>query len=98
MPALTTATAVMPVKSRDQNRVVIAGSIMIPTATSVSSDWKPPTRFSATSPRKATWAGPPNLQELCAVRVKLKQAIFYLERNPKLVLSITSFPYIVNSL
>lgn len=33
-----------------------------------------------------------------AVRTKLKQAILYLERNPKLVRSITSFPYIVNSL
>jgi hypothetical protein len=32
-----------------------------------------------------------------AVRAKLKQAV-YIERNPKLVLSITSFPYIVNSL
>ena len=27
-----------------------------------------------------------------------KQAILYIERNPKLVRSITSFPYIVNSL
>ena len=33
-----------------------------------------------------------------AVRAKLKQAILYIERNPKLVRSITSFPYIVNSL
>jgi hypothetical protein len=32
------------------------------------------------------------------VRAKLKQAILYLERNPRLVRSITSFPYIVNSL
>jgi hypothetical protein len=32
-----------------------------------------------------------------AVRAKLKQAILYIERNPKLVQSITSFPYIVKS-
>jgi hypothetical protein len=31
-----------------------------------------------------------------AVRAKLKQAV--IERNPKLVRSISSFPYIVNSL
>ena len=44
-----------------------------------------------------------NLQELSlksmdAVRAKLKQAILYIERNPKLVRSIISFRYIVNSL
>jgi hypothetical protein len=33
-----------------------------------------------------------------AVRAKLRQAILYIERSPKLVRSITSFPYIVNSL
>jgi hypothetical protein len=33
-----------------------------------------------------------------AVHAELKQAILYIERNPKLVRSITSFPYIVNSL
>jgi hypothetical protein len=33
-----------------------------------------------------------------AVRAKLRQAILYIERNPKLVRSITSFSYIVNSL
>jgi transposase len=33
-----------------------------------------------------------------AVRAKLKQAIPYIELNPKLVRSITCFPYIVNSL
>ena len=38
------------------------------------------------------------LKSMDAVRAKLKQAILYLERNPKLVRSITSFPYIVNSL
>ena len=37
------------------------------------------------------------LKSMDAVRAKLKQAV-YIERNPKLVLSITSFPYIVNSL
>ena len=38
------------------------------------------------------------LKSMDAVRAKLKQAILYMERNPKLVRSITSFPYIVNSL
>ena len=38
------------------------------------------------------------LKSMNAVRAKLKQAISYIERNPKLVRSITSFPYIVNSL
>ena len=38
------------------------------------------------------------LKSMDAVRAKLKQAILYIERNPKLVRSITSFPYIVNSL
>ena len=33
-----------------------------------------------------------------AMRAKLRQAILYLEQNPTLVISITSFPYIVNSL
>ena len=32
------------------------------------------------------------------VRAKLQQAVLYIERNPNLVRSITSFPYIVNSL
>lgn len=31
-------------------------------------------------------------------RIGLEQAILYIERNPKLVRSITSFPYIANSL
>ena len=38
------------------------------------------------------------LKSMDAVRAKLVQAILYIERNPKLVRSITSFPYIVNSL
>jgi putative transposase len=38
------------------------------------------------------------LKSIDAVRAKLKEAILYIERNPKLVQSITSFPYIVNSL
>ncbi len=38
------------------------------------------------------------LKSIYAVRAKLKQAVLYIERNPKLVQSITSFPYIVNSL
>jgi len=33
-----------------------------------------------------------------AVRAKLKQAILYIERNPEIVRSITSFPYIANSI
>ena len=33
-----------------------------------------------------------------AVQTKLRQAILYIERNPKLVQSVTSFPYIVRSL
>jgi hypothetical protein len=32
------------------------------------------------------------------VRAELRQAVLYIERNPTLVRSITSFPYIVNSL
>jgi transposase len=38
------------------------------------------------------------LKSMDAVRAKLKQAILYIERNPGLVRSITSFPYIINSL
>jgi hypothetical protein len=33
-----------------------------------------------------------------AVRAKLQQAILYIARNPKMVQSITSFPYIATSL
>jgi len=32
------------------------------------------------------------------VRTKLEEAILYIERNPKIAKSITSFPYIVTSL
>ena len=38
------------------------------------------------------------LKSIDAVRAKLKQAILHIERNTKLVQSINSFPYIVNSL
>jgi transposase len=38
------------------------------------------------------------LKSMDAVRAKLKQAILYVERNPKLVRSIISFPNIANSL
>ena len=38
------------------------------------------------------------LKSIDAVHAKLKQAILYIERNTKLVQSITSFPYIANSL
>jgi transposase len=37
------------------------------------------------------------LKSMHAVHAKLKEAILYIERNPELVRSITSFPYIVNS-
>lgn len=37
------------------------------------------------------------LKSIDAVRAKLKQAVLYIERNPKTVKSITSFPYIVRS-
>ena len=37
------------------------------------------------------------LKSIDAVRTKLKQAIFYIERNPETVKSITSFPYIRKS-
>jgi transposase len=38
------------------------------------------------------------LKSMDEVRSKLRQAVLYIERNPKLVRSITAFPYIVNSL
>ena len=38
------------------------------------------------------------LKSMNAVRAKLKQAVLYIERNPKIVKSITSFPYIAKSL
>jgi hypothetical protein len=38
------------------------------------------------------------LKSMDEVRAKLRQAILHIDRNPKLVRSITSFPYIVNSL
>ena len=38
------------------------------------------------------------LKSIAAVYAKLEQAVLYIERNPKLVRSITSFPYIANSL
>jgi hypothetical protein len=38
------------------------------------------------------------LKSMDAIRAKLRRAILYMERNPKLIRSITSFPYIVNSL
>jgi transposase len=37
------------------------------------------------------------LKSIDAVRAKLEQAIVYIERNPKIVKSITSFPYIRKS-
>jgi transposase len=38
------------------------------------------------------------LKSIDAVRTKLKQAILYSERNPAMVKSITTFPYIAKSL
>jgi hypothetical protein len=38
------------------------------------------------------------IKSIQAVYRKLEEAILYIERNSELVKSITSFPYIVNSL
>jgi hypothetical protein len=38
------------------------------------------------------------LKSIDAARAKLKQAILYIERNPTMVKSITTFPYIAESL
>jgi transposase len=38
------------------------------------------------------------LKSMDAVHAKLDEAILYVKRNPKLIQSITAFPYIVNSL
>ena len=38
------------------------------------------------------------LKSMNAVRTKLQQAVLYIERNPKIVKSITSFPYIAKSI
>ena len=38
------------------------------------------------------------LKSMNAVRAKLQQAVLYIERNPKIVKSITSFPYIAKSI
>ena len=38
------------------------------------------------------------LKSMDAVHAKLDEAILYVERNPELIRSISSFPYIVNSL
>ena len=38
------------------------------------------------------------LKSIDAVRTKLKEAVVYIERNPKIVKSITSFPYIAKSI
>ena len=37
------------------------------------------------------------LKSIDAVHQKLEEAILYIERNPKMVKSITSFPYIAKS-
>ena len=52
-----------------------------------------------TERRRSERAGPSYLvirsalKSIDAARTKLKQAIFYIERNPETVKSITSFPY-----
>ena len=38
------------------------------------------------------------LKSMNEARAKIQQAVLYIEPNPSLVRSITSFPYIVNSL
>lgn len=38
------------------------------------------------------------LKSIDAVRAKLNQAVLYIERNPAMVKSITTFPYIAKSL
>jgi len=38
------------------------------------------------------------LKSMSAVRAKLKEAVLYVDRNPTIVKSITSFPYIAKSL
>ena len=38
------------------------------------------------------------LKSMNAVRAKLREAILYIERNPELVKSITTFPYIAKSI
>jgi transposase len=38
------------------------------------------------------------LKSMDAVRAKLREAVLYIERNPELVKSITSFPYIAKSI
>jgi hypothetical protein len=38
------------------------------------------------------------LKSMEAVQKKMVEACLYIERNPKIVKSITSFPYIINSL
>ncbi len=50
--AASTAMPSMVLTSSLQSRAVPAGSIMIPTTSSVPSAWKPATRFSTTSARK----------------------------------------------
>ena len=50
--AKVTAQTTSPPTLAAQNRAAAAGRIMMPTAISVPSAWKPPTRFSTTSARK----------------------------------------------
>ena len=38
------------------------------------------------------------LKSMDAVRAKLREAVLYIERNPELVKSITTFPYIAKSI
>ena len=54
---MTGATTIMAVMSAVQKRAAAAGSIIRPTARSVPSAWKPPTRLRTTRPRKTRWVG-----------------------------------------
>ena len=56
-----TAITIIAVMSRAQNRPIAAGTIMMPTASSVPSAWKPDTRLITSSARKIRCAGPPAL-------------------------------------
>ncbi len=55
--AISTEATIMPATSSAQKRAAIAGKSMMPTAISVPSAWKPATRFSTTSTRKARCVG-----------------------------------------
>jgi hypothetical protein len=51
-------------------------------------------RVVTSSPTRQNYA----LKSMDDVYAKLEQAALYIERNPRIVKSITSFPYIVKSI